>query len=107
MNKPNNGIVVRYIPFDRPPEPLQPIVISWARESQIPDTVTILVFIHEDGDASDPSIINQTLDPELTDHISSIVTRTEFRPAIQNDHPIAAWIELPIRIQKDKLEPDR
>lgn len=96
------GITVRYIPFDHAPEPLQPIRVPWANDAGIPDTVMVLVFIHEDGDASDPSIIDPSLNPELADFVLSAVGRTEFRPAYQNNHPIAAWIEIPIIIQKNR-----
>ncbi len=96
----STDITVRYIPFDHPPRPLKPLTVRSSVSTDLPDTVRVLVFIHEDGDASDPTLLNDTLPTELTNDILDAVLSMDYRPALQNDHPIAAWVEIPVQINK-------
>jgi protein TonB len=92
---PSSG---EYVSFEE-----QPVVISQrpveyptiARQAGVEGTVTLRVLIDKDGDVRDAIYVSG---PEmLKDAAIDCVKQWKFRPAIQQQHPVAVWILVPLR----------
>jgi len=98
VKKTSSGISIAYIPYDELPKPKEDLVVDVSNYSVNKDTAWVLVLIHEEGDADDPVLLSPKISEDLEKIIITKVNETEFNPAIQDGHPIAVWVKVPVHL---------
>jgi TonB family protein len=86
-----------FVAVDQMPIPVQiptPQYPKLAREANIEGQVRIRALVGEDGRVKDTRIVDGHA--SLTDAAKKAVERGVFKPALQNNRPVAVWVVVPI-----------
>ncbi|MBI5836105.1 MAG: energy transducer TonB [Candidatus Eisenbacteria bacterium] len=84
--------------YDEPPmvsRAVMPRYPPLAKEAGIEGLVVLRVYVGADGKPQRVEIFKGV--PVLNEAATEAVMQYRFKPALVNDHPVAAWVEVPIR----------
>lgn len=99
-----DGPRVKFIPYDKEPEPLggyaamQRYVVypDIAMEAGIEGTVIVQTYIDENGNVGETIILKGIPNTGLNEAAVSAIKRTKWKPALQRDKKVGVWISIPI-----------
>jgi protein TonB len=89
---------VDYVAFESAPELVaidRPEYPEMAREARVEGHVVVLVLVGVDGFVKDARLADDGV-PMLNEPALAAARAAVFRPALQSDQPVAAWIAIPI-----------
>ncbi len=104
---PKNGPIVRFIPFEVPPEPiggyaalLKHLVYPRAAIAMgLEGTVIVQAFVDKNGRVTQTFILEGIPASGMDEAAVAALKLTRFTPALQRDQPVGVWIAVPIRFQ--------
>ena len=99
---PPEGPRVKFIPYDDPPIPLNPIRPRYpeiAQEAGIEGTVVVQVFVDEKGRVKDTVILKGIPNTGLDEAATEAIRKVRFRPAKQRERAVGVWISIPVNFR--------
>ena len=99
---PPEGPRVKFIPYDDPPIPLNPIRPRYpeiAQEAGIEGTVVVQVFVDEKGRVKDTVILKGMPNTGLDEAATEAIRKVRFRPAKQRERAVGVWISIPVNFR--------
>ncbi|CAN5658802.1 MAG: energy transducer TonB [Gemmatimonadetes bacterium] len=69
------------------------------REAGIGGTVVLWVYIDEQGRVQDTRVTQGSGDAQLDDAARAVMAEARFTPALNRDHHVPVWIQLPVTFQ--------
>jgi protein TonB len=102
---PNNGPVIKFIPYEVAPVPIGGFAAilrnleypEIAREAGLEGRVVVQAFVNEEGAVTETIIVSGIAGTGMNEAAARAIKRTRFKPALQRDNPVGVWIAIPIR----------
>ncbi len=100
--EPVQDTKIRFVEYDVPPAPVEPIVPSYpetAAEAGIEGIVIVQAFVDENGDVTQMKVLKGVPNTGLDESAMKAIQSTKFTPALQKESPVGVWISIPIRFK--------